>query len=68
MYTDGLEDVRNEDGEMYSLERLMELLRQNAYKPASDISRAIRADIGKFAGNSPLFDDYTFIVMKVKEG
>jgi len=68
MYTDGLEDIRNEEDEMYSLERLMEVLRQNAHRPVSDIRRAIRTDIEKFAGDSPLFDDYTFIVMKIRGG
>jgi len=53
---------------MYSLERLMEVLRQNAHRPVSDIRRAIRTDIEKFAGDSPLFDDYTFIVMKIRGG
>lgn len=68
MYTDGLEEVRDGEGRMYSLERLMDSLRRSAHLSASSIAGTIRSDIERFVGEATLFDDYTFIVMKVKEG
>jgi sigma-B regulation protein RsbU (phosphoserine phosphatase) len=65
--TDGIWEMRNEQGEMFGKERLKIILRANSSLPASEILALIDAALGKFRGTAQLEDDVTMVVIKVKQ-
>lgn len=64
LYSDGITDHINPEGEEYGRGRLAHLLRRSGGKPAREISDAIFADVDRFAKKA--FDDQTVVVIKVK--
>ncbi|MFN3151322.1 SpoIIE family protein phosphatase [Bremerella sp.] len=63
--TDGLEETMNEAGEQFGKQRLEELVRENANKPAEEISQIIRQALVGYRGAGSQDDDLTFVVAKV---
>ena len=66
MYTDGVIEARAEDGSMFGIERLKQLIEQNSPLSAHDLFTKIEAGIKTFIGQAPPFDDLTLIVVRVK--
>lgn len=64
-YTDGLIEARNEIGEMFGTERLTELLKGCASRPANEVLRCVLDDLTAFRGGTPLTDDLSVAVMAV---
>jgi len=62
MYSDGLVEAINSDGEEYGEGRLRELLATLTEKSAGDIRRAILASLAAFSGSAELRDDLTIVV------
>ena len=62
LYTDGLSDHRDENGEKYFPGHLEERLRESKYLPARDIFQRIKDDVIAF--NSQPDDDITFVIIK----
>jgi serine phosphatase RsbU (regulator of sigma subunit) len=50
--------------EPYGEDRLVEVVRANAARPAADIVRAITASVLDFMGAAPPFDDTTLVVIR----
>ena len=48
----------------FSLERLIEVLKQQRDRPAREIVDAVILEIDLFVGEAPQFDDITMMVMK----
>jgi serine phosphatase RsbU (regulator of sigma subunit)/DNA-binding GntR family transcriptional regulator len=67
-YTDGITEATNASGEMWSLERLEQLLRSCNRMAPREIVERILAEVSEFATNEPQRDDVTLVVMKVQEG
>ena len=63
LYTDGVTDAQNEQGEFFGYERLLASVKSSAAGAAQLIHDAIRQDIQKFVGSAPQFDDITLIVL-----
>ena len=65
LYTDGLTEARNAEGQLFGQERLMEWLRQTAARPgkAEELKDELVAELMKFQGNTSLKDDQTFVIM-----
>ena len=63
--TDGLTESMNEDGEIFGIERLQQVLRKSARKRARDISEEIRETLAQYRGPLAQDDDLTFVVAKV---
>ncbi len=63
--TDGLWEARNTAGQMFGKERVRELLRQHADKPAADIVDAVLAGLKAFLGEATAEDDVTLVAIKV---
>ncbi|TWT32325.1 Phosphoserine phosphatase RsbU [Posidoniimonas corsicana] len=63
--TDGLEETMNARHEQFGIERLQSLVRENAAKPAEQISQTIRQAIATYRGAVSQADDLTFVVAKV---
>jgi sigma-B regulation protein RsbU (phosphoserine phosphatase) len=64
MYTDGVIDATDLQGEAYGQERFRHLLLEHRDAPAADIVAALRAALERFVGGSPPFDDVTLVVVK----
>lgn len=66
LYTDGVTEAVAENGEMFTDERLKEVIRLSAGLPAAGIVRAITGAVATFAGNAPQSDDITVMVLKAE--
>jgi sigma-B regulation protein RsbU (phosphoserine phosphatase) len=64
--TDGVHESRNENGEMFSLNRLHEIIHKNAAESAETIQNAIIDTLRKFQGDAPQEDDITLVIVKLK--
>ena len=63
-YTDGVTEVFNEAGEEFGSERLLDVIRSNRDKSATEIQQAILSAVKPFASPGYLFDDLTMVVFK----
>jgi sigma-B regulation protein RsbU (phosphoserine phosphatase) len=66
LYTDGITEAENTQGEQYSLERLCAVLSQNWALPAEVIKEAVVADVRQHIGTHHVYDDITLVVVKQK--
>ncbi len=67
LYTDGFSEAKNEDGEEYGEERLLNALRSFASKPTSrEVVQAICKDVQRFIGYASQHDDMTMVVVKIR--
>lgn len=64
LYTDGITDANNNDNEMYSEARLLNLL--NELKDNTDPINYLLADIDEFCQGREQFDDMTLLHLRVK--
>jgi phosphoserine phosphatase RsbU/P len=67
VYTDGIHEARNDHDEMYGKDRMAEVVRREASRPASAIVNALVADLREFKGGLHLEDDVTLVVIKATE-
>ncbi|MDR3291012.1 MAG: serine/threonine-protein phosphatase [Methanobrevibacter sp.] len=65
LYTDGITELRNIDGEEYSLERLMDFLDKNNSLNIEDLSLKFK-EVNDNFGNHVDFDDKTFLVLEYR--
>lgn len=66
LYSDGITEAKNQLGEMYGLERLVNTLKRNGYRPSSEnIFDNVTKDFANFVGPYIQIDDITMIVIKV---
>jgi len=63
LYTDGIIEAENAQGEFLGMDRLLELVRTNLGRPAQEIQDSILADVHRFAGDTPQSDDIALIVL-----
>ncbi len=66
LYSDGITDQPNAQGEEYGRHNLAHALRHLCGKDPETVADGILADLAKFSGDAPMFDDQTLIVMKVR--
>ncbi len=67
LFTDGVSEALNSEGEQFTEERLERFLRSNAaFKPA-EILENIRKEIALFVGDSPQSDDITQVCAKFSD-
>ncbi|MEK7831156.1 MAG: PP2C family protein-serine/threonine phosphatase, partial [Acidobacteriota bacterium] len=67
MYTDGVTEAANADNEMFSDERLEELVKKCVSLSAEQIKQRILDEVIRFTRGLPQGDDITLIVLKIKE-
>jgi sigma-B regulation protein RsbU (phosphoserine phosphatase) len=63
--TDGVWEMPDPKGGQLGKERLREVLRACATRPAGEIARAVRERLTAFRGDAKSVDDVTFVVVKV---
>ncbi|EIJ42157.1 serine phosphatase RsbU, regulator of sigma subunit [Beggiatoa alba B18LD] len=64
LFTDGITEAENEQGEFYGIERLCSLIESYKQASASLLQQAIMDDLTRFIGNATIYDDITLIVLK----
>ena len=64
--TDGIWEMRNEQGEMFGKERLKKILRKNNSLSAAEIVMIIDDALGTFRGTAQFEDDITLVVIRVE--
>lgn len=65
-YTDGLTEAFNEKRELYSDERLIEVVNANRGRSADAVLKAIVKDLEKHRGNAEQSDDVAIIIIRAK--
>ena len=63
-YTDGLIEARNMEGDFYSKERLIDLLKSNGAKSCKELNKVITRSLFEFIGKYALKDDVTFFILE----
>lgn len=63
--TDGIREARNQEGEMFGLSRLRDVIRKYAAESAESIQNAVISNLRAFQGDTPQEDDITLVVIKL---
>ena len=66
MFTDGVTEAMNAQGEEYDDPRLESMLMKTRHLSAKEILDTVLADVADFTQGAPQSDDITMMVMKVK--
>jgi sigma-B regulation protein RsbU (phosphoserine phosphatase) len=64
LFTDGITESRNRNGEEFGEEGLVQLLKKSAKQPAAKIVGKVCDEVSSFTSGVPPMDDMTFIVIK----
>lgn len=64
LYTDGVTEAMNKDGEEYGMDRFSDVLKQNRDLALSGVIDAIKASIKEFTRDTPQSDDITLILIR----
>ncbi|MBQ4280745.1 MAG: PP2C family protein-serine/threonine phosphatase [Spirochaetales bacterium] len=65
VYTDGVPEADNPQGEFYGTDRMIDILNTNAQDASpEDIIHSVRKDVDRFASGSEQFDDITMLCLK----
>ncbi len=64
LYTDGLTEAFNLEGDMFGEERLLRALGWQASASADDMIKAVESALDDFAGNAPPSDDLTMLAVR----
>lgn len=64
LYTDGVTEAANMQGDLYSLDRLCIQVQAHCHESAINIQKAIIQDLRVFIGDQEIYDDVTLLVMK----
>jgi phosphoserine phosphatase RsbU/P len=65
IYTDGITEATNAAEEEFGEARLERLLRENAHRPAADVSRLVLESVNDFREGRPQHDDMTLVIARV---
>lgn len=66
LYTDGIIEAQNREGERYGIDRLLEALKQAYDAPCDLMMKELLNDLQNFLLSKPLKDDATMILIEVK--
>jgi len=66
LYTDGVSEADNADGEMFGEDRIQALLKKSLKLPPAEILTRLETQVQNFIGDIPLSDDFTTLVARVK--
>ena len=66
VYTDGLAEANSADGELFGMERALDVLNRHADSSPQEIIEAENKAVAEFAGEAPQFDDLTMLCLEYK--
>lgn len=61
LFTDGVDEAMNPAGELYTLDRMREFIKDNRDKNAAELGQALLADVRRHADGRPQNDDITIM-------
>ncbi|EDL59993.1 SpoIIE family protein phosphatase [Gimesia maris] len=61
LFTDGVDEAMNPEGELYTLDRMREFIKNNRDKNAAELGQALLADVRRHANGRPQNDDITIM-------
>lgn len=64
LYTDGVTEAINKEGEQFEMERLEKIARDNRHASAQEIMDKVQDELKTFVGRQPQYDDITIMVLK----
>lgn len=64
LYTDGVTEAQNKDGEFYGEDRLVKLLEKENTESSIELRNLIANDVRSFFGEETQYDDMTLVVIK----
>lgn len=64
LYTDGITEAHNADGDLYGIERLCAVIHQHWNRSAEAIKQAVIDGVTRFIGQEKIYDDLTLVVLK----
>lgn len=68
LYTDGVTEAADAEGNFYGEDRLLELINSlPADCSSEEICKRVKADVNRFAGDAPQFDDITVMCVRFLE-
>lgn len=66
LYTDGITEAINEQGDAFGEHRLMQIIRSHSTLTAAEMIQKIQDDVLLFSGAQPQFDDITLLILKMR--
>ena len=67
LYTDGISEAMNVDGDYFGDARLAELAQQHADLRSDELSARILGEVKAFAGSAAQHDDMTMVLLKIED-
>jgi sigma-B regulation protein RsbU (phosphoserine phosphatase) len=67
LFTDGITEAMNPEGDYFGDERLGALIQQQAHLPFEELRERILREVGAFVGGAPQQDDMTMLLLKVED-
>ena len=64
LYTDGITEARDVNGDFYGEERLLKTMNKKDYSCTVDIHYSIKSDLASFVGEAPQSDDITLLTLR----
>ena len=61
VYTDGVPEATNANNELYGTDRMLDALNQDPHTDPKTLLSNVRADVDRFVGDAPQFDDLTML-------
>lgn len=64
LYTDGITEAANPEGQMFGEDRLLDLILANLHRSTNDIKNLLLEDVHNFVAGTPRQDDIALIVLR----
>lgn len=68
LYTDGITEARNQSGDFFGEERLLETFNKREYTCTVELHHSIKDEIASFVKDAPQSDDITFVTLRYQGG
>jgi len=65
LYTDGLNEARNAKDELFGVQKLTEVLKQNIWLSGENLFQKVMDEIKEYTGNNDVNDDITMVLLEV---
>ena len=66
LYTDGVAEANNADNELFGTDRMLASLNKEVNADPQKLIENIHADVDRFAGDAPQFDDITMLSVQLR--
>ena len=68
IYSDGLSEAESPDGQPFTEERLLDLLRGRVHLPTEDLVSVVTQSVQDWRSSETMVDDMTLLVLEATEG